>query len=143
MPARRMLPSVLVGLALLPVLTPRLIDRYAHRTAAFRTKWLLGILFGLGALATWAGSEAVLPAYIAGMLFSRVIGSDHTFGVCFSDTASVPLCELSFELRFSCSSRTFSRNSPTNVCQEGRLSRFSRKQSYRGRSEVEPLGGAR
>src|SRR3989337_1580280 len=68
-------------------------------------------------------------------------GSDHTFGVCFSDTASVPLCELSFELRFSCSSRTFSRNSPTNVCQEGRLSRFSRKQSYRGRSEVEPLGG--
>jgi len=66
-------------LALLPVLTPRLIDRYAHRTAAFRTKWLLGILFGLGALATWAGSEAVLPAYIAGMLFSRVIAGDHTF----------------------------------------------------------------
>ena len=59
-----------VAFVALPVITPRLINHYANRTAAFRTKWVLFILFGLGALALWAGSEAVLPAYIAGMLLS-------------------------------------------------------------------------
>jgi Kef-type K+ transport system membrane component KefB len=64
---------------LLPVLTARLANHYANRTAAFRTKWVLFILFGLGALALWAGSEAVLPAYIAGMLLSRSLSADHQF----------------------------------------------------------------
>ncbi len=68
-----------VAFTLLPVVTPHLIDRYANRTAAFRTKWVLFILFGLGALSLWAGSEAVLPAYIAGMLLSRHLASDHHF----------------------------------------------------------------
>jgi glutathione-regulated potassium-efflux system ancillary protein KefC len=40
---------------------------------------VLFILFGLGALALWAGSEAVLPAYVAGMLLSRDLSSDHEF----------------------------------------------------------------
>jgi Kef-type K+ transport system membrane component KefB len=65
--------------ALLPVVTPRLMNHYANRTAAFRTKWVLFVLFGLGTLATWAGSEAVLPAYIAGMVLATALGSDHMF----------------------------------------------------------------
>jgi Kef-type K+ transport system membrane component KefB len=59
-----------VGLALLPFMTAWLTKRYAHRTAAIRTKWVMFVLFGLGALALWSGSEAVLPAYIAGMILA-------------------------------------------------------------------------
>ena len=70
--------SVAVFLVL-PGLTPRLINHYANRTAAFRTKWVLFILFGLGTLALWAGSEAVLPAYIAGMVLSTALGADQMF----------------------------------------------------------------
>jgi hypothetical protein len=44
----------------LPRLTAALTRRYAHRTAAIRAKWVLLVLFGLGALALWSGSEAVL-----------------------------------------------------------------------------------
>jgi Kef-type K+ transport system membrane component KefB len=68
-----------LALVLLPLVTPRLINHYANRTAAFRTKWVLFILFGLGALALWAGSEAVLPAYIAGMLLSKDFARDQAF----------------------------------------------------------------
>jgi glutathione-regulated potassium-efflux system ancillary protein KefC len=68
-----------VAFVLLPRVTPRLANHYANRTAAFRTKWVLFILFGLGAVALWAGSEAVLPAYIAGMLLSSHLSADHQF----------------------------------------------------------------
>jgi len=68
-----------VAFVLLPVVTPHLVNHYANRTAAFRTKWVLFILFGLGALAIWAGSEAVLPAYVAGMLLSADLSGDHQF----------------------------------------------------------------
>lgn len=64
---------------LLPSVTSVLVDRYANRTAAFRTKWTLFLLFALGSLALWAGSEAVLPAYIAGIVLARTIGTDHAF----------------------------------------------------------------
>ncbi len=69
----------LVAFILLPLVTPRLINHYANRTSAFRTKWVLFLLFGMGALALWAGSEAVLPAYIAGMLLSSDLAADHQF----------------------------------------------------------------
>ena len=69
----------LLACALLPIVTPRLMNHYANRTAAFRTKWVLFILFGLGQLAVWAGSEAVLPAYIAGMVLATALGTDHAF----------------------------------------------------------------
>ena len=68
-----------VAFVLLPLVTPRLSNHYANRTAAFRTKWVLFILFGLGALALWSGSEAVLPAYIAGMVLASTLGTDHVF----------------------------------------------------------------
>ncbi|HOQ89271.1 MAG TPA: cation:proton antiporter [Candidatus Hydrogenedentes bacterium] len=63
-------------IALLPV-TSRWISRhYAHGTSAVRTKWVLLVLFGLGALAVWSGSEAVLPAYVAGMVLAEFAAAD-------------------------------------------------------------------
>jgi len=57
-------------LTALPYLTDRITRVYARRTAAIRTKWIMLVLFGLGALALWSGSEAVLPAYLAGMVLA-------------------------------------------------------------------------
>lgn len=58
-------------------LTPPLFKRYGKQHSEVETKYFLIILFALGALATWAGSEAVLPAYILGMLLARVLEADH------------------------------------------------------------------
>lgn len=63
-------------LAILPVLTNWLTQQYAYRTAAIRTKWVMLILFALGALALWSGSEAVLPAYLAGMVLAGSAARD-------------------------------------------------------------------
>jgi len=57
-------------LTALPYVTGWITRVYARRTAAIRTKWVMLVLFGLGALALWSGSEAVLPAYIAGMVLA-------------------------------------------------------------------------
>ncbi len=65
-----------VVIGLLPFLTNLISQRYAHRTAAVRAKWVLLVLFGLGALALWSGSEAVLPAYIAGMVLAGMASED-------------------------------------------------------------------
>jgi len=65
---------VIVGMVVLiafPFLTSLLTKIYGNRTAAIRAKWVMLVLFGLGALALWSGSEAVLPAYIAGMLLAE------------------------------------------------------------------------
>jgi glutathione-regulated potassium-efflux system ancillary protein KefC len=67
-------------LTLLPYITRIITQVYANRTAAIRTKWVMLILFGLGALALWSGSEAVLPAYIAGMVLAGSAARD-TFWV--------------------------------------------------------------
>ncbi|MBN1420711.1 MAG: cation:proton antiporter [Planctomycetes bacterium] len=64
---------------LLPGVTVWLTRRYAYRTAAIRTKWIVFVLFGLGALALWSGSEAVLPAYIAGMVLAESTARDPHF----------------------------------------------------------------
>lgn len=66
-------------LFLLPHLTARLTTRYGNRTAAVRTKWVLFVLFALGTLAIWSGSEAVLPAYLAGMVLARTLSRDQFF----------------------------------------------------------------
>jgi len=65
-----------VVLAVLPFLTNQITRLYGHRTAAIRTKWVLLVLFGLGALALWSGSEAVLPAYLAGMILAGAASQD-------------------------------------------------------------------
>ena len=67
-------------LTLLPYITKIITKVYANRTAAIRTKWIMLVLFGLGALALWSGSEAVLPAYIAGMVLAGSAARD-TFWV--------------------------------------------------------------
>jgi len=64
------------ALALLPYSTRAITRIYANRTAAIRTKWVVLVLFGLGALALWSGSEAVLPAYIAGMVLAGSAARD-------------------------------------------------------------------
>lgn len=64
---------------LLPPLTMRLTRIYGNRTAAIRTKWIVFVLFGLGALALWSGSEPVLPAYIAGMVLAGNVARDEFF----------------------------------------------------------------
>ncbi|HHO46868.1 MAG TPA: cation:proton antiporter [Desulfobacteraceae bacterium] len=61
----------------LPFLTPWFFKQYGGRPSELETKFLLFILFGLGSLAVWAGSEAVLPAYIVGMLLAGTVGKDH------------------------------------------------------------------
>ena len=64
------------ALALLPFTTGWLTRHYAYRTAAIRTKWVMLTLFGLGALALWSGSEAVLPAYLVGMVLAGSAARD-------------------------------------------------------------------
>jgi len=61
----------------LPLITHRLTKQYACRTAAIRAKWVLFLLFGLGALALWSGSEAVLPAYLVGMILAEFAADNH------------------------------------------------------------------
>lgn len=63
--------------AILPWLTPRFFKLYGGRPSELEAKFLLLCLFGLGALATWADSEAVLPAYVVGMVLAGTVGKDH------------------------------------------------------------------
>ncbi len=60
----------------LPRISHFLTRVYGHRTAAIRTKWVLLVLFALSVLALWSGSEAVLPAYLVGMVLAEFAGSD-------------------------------------------------------------------
>jgi glutathione-regulated potassium-efflux system ancillary protein KefC len=67
----------IAAFAVLPALTPRFFRRYGGRPSELEAKYLLFCLFGLGALATWADSEAVLPAYVIGMVLAGTVGKDH------------------------------------------------------------------
>lgn len=61
----------------LPWLTPRLFKLFGDRPSEFEAKFLFACLFALGALAVWAGSEAVLPAYLIGMALAGTVGKNH------------------------------------------------------------------
>ncbi|MEF3280422.1 MAG: cation:proton antiporter [Elusimicrobiota bacterium] len=63
----------------LPSLTTFFTRVYGDRTAAIRVKWISFILFAMGALAIWSGSEAVLPAYIAGMVLAEFSSQNHAW----------------------------------------------------------------
>lgn len=67
----------LIVFFILPWLTPRFFHWYGGRPSELEAKYLLLVLFALGALATWAGSEAVLPAYLVGMVLAGTVGKDH------------------------------------------------------------------
>ena len=67
----------IVAFGLLPYLTPKFFAKYGGRVSEIEAKYLLLALFALGGLAAWAGSEAVLPAYIIGMMLAGTVGKDH------------------------------------------------------------------
>ncbi len=69
--------GMVVVFAILPWLTPRFFARYGGRPSELEAKFLLLCLFGMGALAGWADSEAVLPAYLIGMVLAGTVGKDH------------------------------------------------------------------
>jgi hypothetical protein len=52
----------LVSFLILPFVTRWFFERYGGRVSELETKYLLFLLFGLGRIAVWSGSEAVLPA---------------------------------------------------------------------------------
>jgi Kef-type K+ transport system membrane component KefB len=60
-----------VLLVIFPLVTSLLTKVYGNKTAEIRAKWVMLVLLGLGALAYWSGSEAVLPAYIAGIMLAE------------------------------------------------------------------------
>jgi glutathione-regulated potassium-efflux system ancillary protein KefC len=67
----------IVVFAILPFLTPRFFRKYGGRVSELEAKYILFLLFAMGGLAVWAGSEAVLPAYIVGMVLAGTVGKDH------------------------------------------------------------------
>ena len=66
-----------VVFVVLPWITPRFFRLYGNRPSELEAKYLLLCLLGMGALATWADSEAVLPAYLIGMVLAGTVGKDH------------------------------------------------------------------
>jgi len=61
----------------LPFVTPRFFRKYGGRVSELEAKYILFILFAMGGLALWSGSEAVLPAYLIGMVLAGTVGKDH------------------------------------------------------------------
>lgn len=70
--------SVLICI-FLPRITKYFFLHYGDLPAEIETKYILLVLFSMGALASWAGSEAVLPAYIIGMVLAGSVGKNHAF----------------------------------------------------------------
>jgi Kef-type K+ transport system membrane component KefB len=66
-----------IAFFVLPWVVPRFFKRYGGRPSELEAKFLMFALFGMGALATWADSEAVLPAYLLGMVLAGTVGKDH------------------------------------------------------------------
>jgi Kef-type K+ transport system membrane component KefB len=69
--------GLVLGLWLLLRVTGPFFRRYGGRTSELEAKFLLFALFLLGGLAVWSGSEAVLPAYLIGMVLAGTVGRDH------------------------------------------------------------------
>ncbi|WP_416413877.1 cation:proton antiporter [Pantoea sp. App145] len=69
--------AIVAAAFILPWLTPRFFRRFGERPSELEAKFLMLCLFGLGGLATWADSEAVLPAYLIGMVLAGTVGKDH------------------------------------------------------------------
>jgi Kef-type K+ transport system membrane component KefB len=61
---------------LLPRFAPWFFNRVGQRVSEPQTKFISLVLLGLGGLATVAGSEAVLPAYLVGMALAPAFLSD-------------------------------------------------------------------
>lgn len=66
------------ALWLIPRLTPWFFTKVGSHISEPETKYILVLLFGLGALAAAAKSEAVLPAYLIGMVLAPVFLANKT-----------------------------------------------------------------
>jgi Kef-type K+ transport system membrane component KefB len=76
----RTLAFIVISIAvfsILPFATTWFFRRYGGRVSELEAKYLLFLLFGMGGIAAWSGSEAVLPAYIIGMVLAGTVGKDH------------------------------------------------------------------
>jgi Kef-type K+ transport system membrane component KefB len=62
---------------LLPKYAPWFFAKVGHRVSEPQTKLVLLVLFLLGGIATSVGSEAVLPAYIIGMVLAPAFQQEH------------------------------------------------------------------
>lgn len=69
----------LVSFLILPRLSSYFFSHYSDLPAEIETKYILLLLYALGGLALWSGSEAVLPAYITGMVLAGSVGKNHAF----------------------------------------------------------------
>lgn len=65
-----------VALWLLPRFAPWFFGKVGHRVSEPETKFISLVLLGLGGLASIAGSEAVLPAYLVGMALAPAFLAD-------------------------------------------------------------------
>ncbi|HEV3186255.1 MAG TPA: cation:proton antiporter [Xanthobacteraceae bacterium] len=65
-----------VAIWLLPIFAPRFFALVGPRVSEPQIKLVLLVLFGLGGLATSVGSEAVLPAYLVGMVLASTFQRD-------------------------------------------------------------------
>jgi len=68
--------ATIIALFLLPRITPWFFARLGSRVSEPQIKFVLVILFLLGGLANTAKSEAVLPAYLVGMVLAPVFLGD-------------------------------------------------------------------
>jgi glutathione-regulated potassium-efflux system ancillary protein KefC len=71
------LTASVIGFVVLPFITPWFFERFGGRVSELEAKYILLLLFAAGGLAVWAGSEAVLPAYVIGMVLAGTVGKDH------------------------------------------------------------------
>jgi glutathione-regulated potassium-efflux system ancillary protein KefC len=73
-----LLAACVVAGLLAPSVSSRVLGRLRSRAAQPDVRYLLFLLFGLGGLSVWAGSELVLPAYVMGMALSGLVGRNST-----------------------------------------------------------------
>lgn len=83
-------------LFVLPRITRVLIAKLGHRVSEPEIKLLLLGLLGLGGLATQAGSEAVPPAYVAGLVVAGVFLHDRVLMDRLRSIAFAPLTPFFF-----------------------------------------------
>jgi len=67
----------ITALAFLPCVAGWFFRVYGGQVSELETRLLFAILFGLGSLAVKANSEAVLPAYLAGLVIASLFAQHH------------------------------------------------------------------
>jgi Kef-type K+ transport systems, membrane components len=99
-----------VVLWLLPRFAPWFFTKVGHRVSEPETKFISLILLALGGLASIAGSEAVLPAYLVGMALAPAFLADQELPhrmriVAFTYSDTVLLSQSGFAGRLPCCDR--------------------------------------